>query len=167
MVDRLAARLKQDGSDVEGWVRLVRAYKVLGELDSAREAIASARQALAGDPGKLNALDVGLKALGLPDAAFGAASPFDSGAMPNATPRPPPEHQHDATMQEMVERLADRLKVSGSDPQGWLMLVRSYLSLGEKDKATAAIGNARQALAADSDKLAQFNEALTVYNIAE
>ena len=31
MVDRLATRLKQDGNDVEGWLRLVRAYKVLGD----------------------------------------------------------------------------------------------------------------------------------------
>ncbi|MGB9213697.1 MAG: c-type cytochrome biogenesis protein CcmI, partial [Pseudolabrys sp.] len=30
MVDGLAARLKQDGSDVDGWVKLVRSYKVLG-----------------------------------------------------------------------------------------------------------------------------------------
>ena len=28
MVERLAERLKQDGSDVEGWSRLVRAYRV-------------------------------------------------------------------------------------------------------------------------------------------
>ena len=31
MVERLAERLKQDGSDVEGWLRLVRAYMVLGD----------------------------------------------------------------------------------------------------------------------------------------
>jgi hypothetical protein len=31
----------------------------------------------------------------------------------------------------------------------------------------AAIGNAQQALAADSDKLAQFNKALAVLKIAE
>ena len=36
MVERLAERLKQDGSDVEGWLRLVRAYMVLGDRDKAR-----------------------------------------------------------------------------------------------------------------------------------
>ena len=30
MVERLAERLKRDGSDVEGWLRLVRAYTVMG-----------------------------------------------------------------------------------------------------------------------------------------
>ena len=36
MVDRLATRLKQNGDDVEGWLRLVRAYLVLGEHERAR-----------------------------------------------------------------------------------------------------------------------------------
>ena len=33
MVARLAERLKQDGNDVEGWLRLLRAYMVLGDTD--------------------------------------------------------------------------------------------------------------------------------------
>ena len=36
MVDGLAARLAQNGHDPEGWLRLVRAYTVLGETDKAR-----------------------------------------------------------------------------------------------------------------------------------
>ena len=47
MVERLAERLKRDGSDVEGWLRLVRAYTVLGDRDKARAAAADARRALA------------------------------------------------------------------------------------------------------------------------
>ena len=35
MVDRLATRLKQNGDDVEGWLRLVRAYMVMGDRDKA------------------------------------------------------------------------------------------------------------------------------------
>ena len=50
MVERLAERLKHDGSDVEGWLRLVRAYMVLGERDKARAAAADARRALGGEP---------------------------------------------------------------------------------------------------------------------
>src|SRR6516164_2214081 len=63
MVDRLAARLKQDGSDVEGWLRLVRSYKVLGEPDKVRAAINDAQQALATDRDKLERLNAGLKSL--------------------------------------------------------------------------------------------------------
>ena len=55
MVERLAERLRRDGSDVEGWLRLVRSYMVLGEPDKARAAVDDARRALAGDPTKLRA----------------------------------------------------------------------------------------------------------------
>lgn len=65
MVERLAARLAADGSDVEGWLRLVRSYMVLGEQDKARAAASDARRALAGDPNKLQRLDTGVKALGV------------------------------------------------------------------------------------------------------
>src|SRR5262245_6199325 len=65
MVDRLAERLKRDGSDVEGWLRLVRAYTVLGERDKAREAASEARRALATDPDKLRRVEELVKGLGL------------------------------------------------------------------------------------------------------
>jgi cytochrome c-type biogenesis protein CcmH len=57
MVDRLAERLKQDGSDVEGWLRLVRAYTVLGERERAVSAMGDARRALGHDADKLRRLD--------------------------------------------------------------------------------------------------------------
>jgi cytochrome c-type biogenesis protein CcmH len=65
MVERLAERLTRDGSDVEGWLRLVRSYMVLGERDKARAAAGNARRALATDPGKLQRLDDLVKGLGL------------------------------------------------------------------------------------------------------
>jgi cytochrome c-type biogenesis protein CcmH len=65
MVDRLATRLKQNGDDVEGWLRLVRAYMVLGDADKAKGALADARQAVANDPERLRQLNEGLKNLGL------------------------------------------------------------------------------------------------------
>ena len=46
MVERLADRLKTDGSDFDGWVRLVRAYVVMGDADKAREALTNARNAV-------------------------------------------------------------------------------------------------------------------------
>lgn len=66
MVQSLAARLDADGSDVEGWLRLLRSYKVLNEPDLAKAALAKARDALAGnDDGlrRVNALadELGLK----------------------------------------------------------------------------------------------------------
>jgi cytochrome c-type biogenesis protein CcmH len=65
MVNRLATRLKQNGDDVEGWLRLVRAYLVMGERDKAISALADARQAVANDAARLRQLNEGLKNLGL------------------------------------------------------------------------------------------------------
>jgi cytochrome c-type biogenesis protein CcmH len=42
MVDRLAARLEQNPNDKEGWIRLARAYDVLGETEKAAAARARA-----------------------------------------------------------------------------------------------------------------------------
>ena len=65
MVDRLAARLKQNGDDVEGWLRLVRAYMVMGEREKAVSARADARQAVGSDAERLRQLNEGLRNLGL------------------------------------------------------------------------------------------------------
>jgi cytochrome c-type biogenesis protein CcmH len=65
MVERLATRLKQNGDDVEGWLRLVRAYMVMGDRDKAKGALTEARQAVANDPERLRQLNEGLKNLGL------------------------------------------------------------------------------------------------------
>jgi cytochrome c-type biogenesis protein CcmH len=58
----------------------------------------------------------------------------------------------------MVEKLSDRLHHDGTDLEGWLRLVRSYMVLGERDKARAAAGEARHALASDPEKLRQIDE---------
>jgi cytochrome c-type biogenesis protein CcmH len=65
MVARLAGRLKENGGDVDGWQRLMRAYMVLGERDKAQAAAADARKALAGDPEKLRQIEDMIKSLGL------------------------------------------------------------------------------------------------------
>ena len=65
MVERLAVRLQRDGSDVEGWLRLVRAYAVLGQREEAQSAAAAARRALAADLEKVRRIDALVKDLGL------------------------------------------------------------------------------------------------------
>src|SRR4051794_30295500 len=55
------------------------------------------------------------------------------------------DEQRATMIRGMVERLADRLHRDGADLQGWLQLVRSYMVLGEREKAQAAAGDARRA----------------------
>jgi len=65
MVTRLSDRLHSDGGDVEGWLRLVRAYMVLGDRDKAKDAAADARRALDGHPDDVKRIDELAKDLGL------------------------------------------------------------------------------------------------------
>jgi cytochrome c-type biogenesis protein CcmH len=65
MVEGLAARLKESGGSREEWLRLVRAWSVLGERDKAVAAADEARKALAGSPDGLRALDDLARSLGL------------------------------------------------------------------------------------------------------
>ena len=53
MVEGLAQRLKSNGRDLEGWLRLVNAYVVLERKDDARSALAEARRNFDGDAGAL------------------------------------------------------------------------------------------------------------------
>jgi cytochrome c-type biogenesis protein CcmH len=66
-VEQLATRLHQNGSDVDGWLRLLRAYMVLGERDKAKTAVSEARGALAREPEKLKVLDEGIRDLHVAD----------------------------------------------------------------------------------------------------
>jgi cytochrome c-type biogenesis protein CcmH len=65
MVQRLANQLHADGKDVDGWVRLVRAYAVLGERDKAKDAATEARRALSDEPDQIKRIDDLVKGLGL------------------------------------------------------------------------------------------------------
>jgi cytochrome c-type biogenesis protein CcmH len=149
MVERLAERLKKDGSDVQGWLQLVRSYRVLGQTDKMQVALADARKALAGDADRLKQFNDGVEAA--TSAAPVAPAAPQAAAVPQASPA------QDQSIVAMVQRLADRLKKDGSDVNGWLQLVRSYRVLEQPDKMQAAIADARKAFAGDADKLKQFD----------
>jgi cytochrome c-type biogenesis protein CcmH len=94
----------------------------------------------------LERVEPGASSAGGPtDEQIGAASQLDP-------------DQRSSMIRGMVARLAERLQRDGSDPQDWLRLVRSYMVLGEPDKARAAAGNARRALGGDVNKLQRFED---------
>jgi cytochrome c-type biogenesis protein CcmH len=163
MVERLANRLKKDGSDVQGWVQLVRSYRVLGQFDKAQAATADARAALASDPDKLRQLAEGSEAAApaAPAApvAPAAAAPGPTAADVAAAGQMQPDAQNQM-IRGMVARLADKLKQDGSDLDGWQRLLRAYMVLGERDKAHATAADARRALASDPDKLRRLDEVI-------
>ncbi len=63
MVARLAEKLKSNPDDSEGWLRLIRAYAVLGEMEQAKASALDARQALQARPDAVRAIDELVKTL--------------------------------------------------------------------------------------------------------
>ena len=68
MVDRLAARLKANPNDAEGWIQLMRARMVLKDPAAAQSAYRDARKALAGAPDQLSSVTQAARRLGVPGA---------------------------------------------------------------------------------------------------
>lgn len=66
MVDGLAARLRQNPRDADGWIRLMRSRMVLREPDAASAALRSALAAFAGDAATQARLRAAARELGVP-----------------------------------------------------------------------------------------------------
>ena len=65
MVNRLAERLAENGNDLEGWLRLMRARSVLGQKEQAVKALADARANFKNDSASLDRLKTFAAQLGL------------------------------------------------------------------------------------------------------
>jgi len=66
-----------------------------------------------------------------------------------------PKGQQDAMIAGMVESLEGKLKANPANVDGWVMLMRSRMTLGESTKATAAL---QSAIAANPDKTQYLRE---------
>jgi cytochrome c-type biogenesis protein CcmH len=161
MVERLAERLKENKSDLEGWLRLIRSYAVLKETDKAQDAVATARQQFAADAKALEQIDTlaqGLGLAGMTAAASSSPEPGQATAPKEAqAPADALEGEQGKMIRGMVNRLAERLKEDKSDLDGWLRLIRSYAVLKETDKAQDAAATARQQFASDAKALEQID----------
>jgi cytochrome c-type biogenesis protein CcmH len=65
MVQRLDERLTQDASDLDGWLRLMRAYQVLGETEKAKASRDRAKLSFANDQAALAKIDAAARDMGL------------------------------------------------------------------------------------------------------
>jgi cytochrome c-type biogenesis protein CcmH len=171
MVERLAERLKKDGSDVAGWIQLVRSYRVLGKVDKVNATIVGAHTALANNQEALQRLDQGLATLDAEAIPNGPASApvVPAASAVNGAPRGPnagdvaaaaqmAPAERNSMIEGMVARLAQRMAENGSDVDGWLRLIKAYSVLGDRDKALAAAANARSALAGNRENLRRIGE---------
>jgi len=150
MVAGLAARLESQPNDFDGWLRLGRAYGVLGERDKAAAAYEHAQRLKPDDP-QIAAAIAGAAA---PPAATGspAGAPPGPTAQNIANAQQMSDEERQAMIGSMVARLAARLQSQPNDLDGWLRLGRAYGVLGERDKAIDAYEQAQRLLPAGSDQ---------------
>jgi cytochrome c-type biogenesis protein CcmH len=138
MTKRLAARLETTPGDIKGWRMLGWSYFNTGRYGQAAAAYARAVEL---DPNsaelKLSYEEAKAKASGP-----GIEKITKSEAMP---PR-----ERDGQIQAMVDGLADRLKSSPRDVEGWTRLMRSRVVLGERELAATAFREALQVFKDDT-----------------
>lgn len=67
-------------------------------------------------------------------------------------------------VEEMVAKLAVKMEANPDDPQGWIMLARSYKMLGRIDDAVAAYARAERVVETDPGLLADYADLLAVKN---
>jgi cytochrome c-type biogenesis protein CcmH len=76
-----------------------------------------------------------------------------------------PKGQQDAMIQGMVDGLEAKLKANPNNVNGWIMLMRSRVQLGESAKAAAAFASAKRAFAGDQQGRAQIIAAAGEFGI--
>ncbi len=156
----IEAALEADPKDYKAWIELARARTVGGDTEGALEAMKAARGHFAGAPFVLQKFAEAERALGL-DLAAGAhaddgprgPTAADMAAAAELTP-----HEQEEMIDGMVAGLAARLEENPGDPDGWVMLVRSYATLGLDEKARAALGEAELVFAEQPEIMAAIRE---------
>jgi cytochrome c-type biogenesis protein CcmH len=89
-----------------------------------------------------------------------AVAPTDVGSGAGAGEAAPTEAQ----VNEMIQRLADRLKEKPDDATGWSMLARSYSAQGKFDLALPAYKRVMDLRPQDAQALADYADALAMVN---
>ena len=81
---------------------------------------------------------------------------------PTQTSAPPKMTQEQ--INGMVAKLAEKMAANPDDLKGWLMLARSYKTMGRYDDAVAAYGKAEKLVNEDPDLLASYAETVAMAN---
>lgn len=150
----LDERLSSVPTDYKGWQELARIRSSLGETEDAKAAIDAARRHFAAAPFVLSKIKATAEELGLDLVAAPTGVKGPSNADIVAAQSLTAEEQADM-IQGMVAGLAAKLEDNPDNPDGWVMLVRSYAHLGEMDKAREAFEAATSHFAANPVIVAQ------------
>ncbi len=150
MIAKLAARLEKQPGDVKGWKILAWSYLNTDQHEAAARAYETALKL---DPSDIE-IKKGLEAAKSPQTVTARVSPPDPAPSPTAedikSAEGQSDTQRDSMIRGMVDQLATRLQSAPNDEDGWLRLMRSRMTLGEKDAAKAALTKALETFASDA-----------------
>ncbi|MHC0053792.1 c-type cytochrome biogenesis protein CcmI [Actibacterium sp. D379-3] len=152
----LELALAGDPADYKGWIELAQIRSALGDDEGAARTIADARAHFAAAPFVLGKIDDAATALGLDLLAQAPGVSGPDAADIAAAQNMSADEQADL-IAGMVAGLAAKLEENPDNPDGWIMLVRSYAQLGKADKAQATYSAARAHFAEKAAILARLS----------
>jgi cytochrome c-type biogenesis protein CcmH len=149
-VAALESQLAREPKDYKAWIALAQARARAGDQTAATDALAQARRHYAAAPFVLQKIAEAERSLGLDLVAPAPRGPdaADIAAASGMT-----QTERDDMIAGMVAGLAARLEEHPNDPDGWVMLVRSYATLGELKKARQAYTSATDIFRGDESVL--------------
>ncbi|MDP1702493.1 MAG: tetratricopeptide repeat protein [Aestuariivirga sp.] len=171
MIERLAARLEAAPQDTEGWRMLGWSYFHTERYEQATTAFGKALEL---DPSsaelKLSYEEAKAKASESDNSQITSSSQTEAvDGKPSVgkvtTPEAMPERERDAAIRSMVNGLAQRLKSSPRDVDGWIHLMRSRVVLGDTEVAAKAFRKAREIFVDDPAASAKILAAANVLGL--
>lgn len=132
MVDRLSARLTEQGGTAPEWAQLIASHAALGQTAEAEQALIGALQAYPEGPDH-DRLIAHAARLGIGDAP--AASAPGPTAEDVAAAQQMSAEDRAAMIEGMVQRLEDRLAAEGGEVEEWLRLINAYMQLDRQEDA--------------------------------
>lgn len=170
MIAKLAAKLRSNPRDRDGWAMLIRSLKVKGDRAGASQAASDALAAFKDDPQTRGQIAGFAQSLGVIPASMSAVTD-SANSIPANTSAPVISDQDKATItalpqadqqsmiQGMVDKLDARLKGSPHDADGWIRLIRSRMVLNQPELARAALKSALLEFSGDASTSATIADA--------
>ena len=161
MIERLKSRLEAKPSDMMGWQMLGWSYFYTAHFKEAADAYAKALElnpesaelkgAYEEAKAKASGIDTSEKAAALPMSTGHGGDGHGMGAHGSGVETmAKSEGMPESQVRAMVDGLASRLESSPRDVEGWAMLMRSRVVLGEKEGATTVFRKALEIFKDDS-----------------
>jgi cytochrome c-type biogenesis protein CcmH/NrfG len=159
MIERLEARLEATPNDIEGWRTLGWSYFQTARYKQAATAYAraveldprSAELKLSYEEANAKASQSDNSESASPLQTQGVGKVGDGLSVEKITKsKTMAPHERDAAIGSMVDGLADRLESSPRDVEGWALLLRSRVVLGERELAATAFRKALEVFKDDS-----------------